>query len=449
MNTALTIAKFGGTSVADYTAMRACAKIIQQSADTRVVVVSASAGVTNYLVSLCHDVLSAEQIEAILAAIAKIQTNINECLPTCDQRNSALTALLTELELLAKQPSLRTNDQLKEQVLSMGERMSSLLFADVLNELGVAAEPFDVKQVLRTDSHFGAAAPILADIKTLSQTHLAPRLASKVQVTQGFVGADSEGRTTTLGRGGSDFTAALLAEALGAQLCQIWTDVIGVYTTAPRITEAARPLAELSFEEAAEMATFGAKVLHPATMEPALRQDIKVFVGSSKEPEKGGTVIVRDCVEEPPYRAITRRKDQVMVTVKTPKMLYAQGFLAKVFEIIAEHELSVDLVTTSEISVSFTLDNPPNSVAERLNKETIADLAEICDVVVERGFDLITVVGNHMQTAPGVSSKILSAVTDYQLRMICFGANPHNMSFLVQEQHSSDIVKQLHRTLFE
>ena len=449
MNSALTIAKFGGTSVANYQAMSACASIIAQQNDTRVVVVRAPAGVTNHLVSLCHEELNAEQIDNIIAQISTIQYAIEKHLPENTTRTDTLKGLIDELTLLAKQPSLRTNDMLKEQVLSMGERMSSLLFADVLNVHGVEAEVFDVKQVMRTDSNFGAASPDLAQIAALSTTHLAPRIQAKVQVTQGFVGADGQGRTTTLGRGGSDFTAALLAEALGAQLCQIWTDVIGVYTTDPRITDKARPLPELSFEEAAEMATFGAKVLHPATMEPALRQDIKVFVGSSKEPEKGGTIIVRDCEVEPPYRAITRRREQVMVTVKTPKMMYAQGFLAKVFEIIAKHELSVDLVTTSEISVSFTLDNPPNSVAERLNRVTIEELQDICDVTVERGFDLITVVGNHMQTSVGVSSKILSAVTDYQLRMICFGANPHNMSFLVQEQHSADIVKQLHSVLFE
>lgn len=449
MNSALTIAKFGGTSVANYQAMSACASIIAQQSDTRVVVVSASAGVTNHLVSLCHDELDATQIDTTINAIADIQYAIEHHLPENEQRTSALIALLAELTLLAKQPSLRTNDMLKEQVLSMGERMSSLLFTDVLKAHHVAAQVFDVKQVMRTDSNFGAASPDLAAIKSLSQTHLAPKIDTHVQVTQGFVGADDQGRTTTLGRGGSDFTAALIAEALGAQLCQIWTDVIGVYTTDPRITDKARPLPELSFEEAAEMATFGAKVLHPATMEPALRQNIKVFVGSSKEPEKGGTIIVRDCEMEPPYRAITRRKEQVMVTVKTPKMMYAQGFLAKVFEIIAKHELSVDLVTTSEISVSFTLDNPPNSVAERLNRETIVELQDICDVTVERGFDLITVVGNNMQTSIGVSSKILSAVSEYQLRMICFGANPHNMSFLVQEQHSDEIVKQLHSVLFE
>ena len=241
----------------------------------------------------------------------------------------------------------------------------------------------------------------------------------------------------------------MLAEGLEADVCEIWTDVTGVYTTDPRITPAAHPLPELSFEEAAEMATFGAKVLHPATMEPAVRKDIKVFVGSSKEPEKGGTWIVRDCEHEPSFRAITRRKEQVMVTVKTPKMMYAQGFLQQVFAIIAKHKLSVDLVTTSEISVSFTLDNPANSVAQRLNRETIAELETICDVKVEHGFDLVTVVGNHMQTGKGVSSRIFAAVSDYNLRMICFGANPHNISFLVNESDSTEIVKVLHSELFE
>jgi aspartate kinase len=208
-------------------------------------------------------------------------------------------------------------------------------------------------------------------------------------------------------------------------------------------------LPELSFEEAAEMATFGAKVLHPATMEPALRQNIKVFVGSSREPEKGGTWIVRDCEVEPSYRAITRRKDQVMVTVKTPKMMYAQGFLQRVFAIIAKHKLSVDLVTTSEISVSFTLDNPPNTISEKMNKETLAELTTICDVTVEQGFDVVTVVGNNMHSEAGVSSKIFAAISDFNLRMICFGANPHNLSFVVSNHDSENVVKVLHHALFE
>ena len=445
----INVAKFGGTSVADHASMLNCARIVANNPSTRVVVVSASAGVTNHLVSLANLALTSEQIDDLIEHIVSIQQAIVSQLSDQEAVQAPLDELLVELRTLAHAPNLRLQDDLKDCVLCMGERMSSLLFTQVLHESGCVSHNFDVRKVLRTNSRFGAASPELETIKALSTQLLAPLCQEQVVVTQGFIGANAQGNTTTLGRGGSDFTAALLAEALDAQSCEIWTDVIGVYSTDPRITDKAKPLPELSFEEAAEMATFGAKVLHPATMEPALRQNIKVFVGSSKEPEKGGTWIVRDCQQEPPYRAITRRRDQVMVTVKTPKMLYAQGFLQKVFGIIAKHNLSVDLVTTSEISVSFTLDNPPNSVSEKINKETIQELMGLCEVKVEYGFDLVTVVGNNMHSAKGVSSNIFAAVTDFNLRMICFGANPHNMSFLVSASDSDEVVKVLHRSLFE
>ncbi len=449
MNSALNVAKFGGTSVATYETMCNCAKIVASNSSTRIVVVSASAGITNHLVALANTALTSQQIEEIVEKIKAIELAIVAKLKKPEQIGDKLNVLLGQLTELAKHEEINFRDDLKDALVSMGERMSSLLFSAVLREFDVPASNFDVRKVLRTDSLFTQAAPDLAVIRQLSQSLLLPELESSVLVTQGFVGADEQGRTTTLGRGGSDFTAALLAEALDAQTCEIWTDVIGVYTTDPRITDKARPLPELSFEEAAEMATFGAKVLHPATMEPALRQDIKVFVGSSREPEKGGTWIVRDCEHEPAYRAITRRKDQVMVTVKTPQMMYAQGFLQRVFTIIAKHNLSVDLVTTSEISVSFTLDNPPNSVSERVNKETLAELTTICDVTIEQGYDVVTVVGNNMHSSAGVSSKIFEAVTDFNLRMICFGANPHNLSFVVSNSDSEDVVKVLHKALFE
>lgn len=449
MSNALTIAKFGGTSVANYAAMQNCAKIVAGNPATRIVVVSAAAGVTNYLVSLAHTPMTQEQINDTVQSIIDIELAILNALKDKANIEPKLNELLDELRSLASHEEILHRNDLKDQLLSMGERMSSLMFSAVLAEQNVQTLNFDVRKVLRTDSEFGEAAPQIDAIAENAQKLLKPEIANAIVVTQGFVGADEEGRTTTLGRGGSDFTAALLAEGLEADVCEIWTDVTGVYTTDPRITQAAHPLPELSFEEAAEMATFGAKVLHPATMEPAVRKDIKVFVGSSKEPEKGGTWIVRDCEHEPSFRAITRRKEQVMVTVKTPKMMYAQGFLQQVFAIIAKHKLSVDLVTTSEISVSFTLDNPANSVAQRLNRETIAELETICDVKVEHGFDLVTVVGNHMQTGKGVSSRIFAAVSDYNLRMICFGANPHNISFLVNESDSTEIVKVLHSELFE
>jgi len=448
-DSSINVAKFGGTSVANYASMLNCVKVVKGNPDTKVVVVSASAGVTNILVELAHKALTKDEISTYIEQIRAIEFAILHDLGAPTLVADKLMELLESLKQLALHEEILHRPDLKDSLLSHGERMASLLFSEVLTQQGLPADNFDVRKVLLTDSEFGQAAPQLEGIKQRALQLMAPEMTKTVLVTQGFIGSDEAGNTTTLGRGGSDFTAALLAEALGAQSCEIWTDVIGVYTTDPRITDAARPLPELSFEEAAEMATFGAKVLHPATMEPALRQNIKVFVGSSKEPEKGGTWIVRDCVHEPSYRAITRRKDQVMVTVKTPKMMYAQGFLQNVFTIIAKHNLSVDLVTTSEICVSFTLDNPANSVLQRLNRETIEELSQICEVELEEHFDLVTVVGNNMHSAAGVSSRIFAAVSDFNLRMICFGANVHNMSMLVSEKDSTDVVKALHRSLFE
>ncbi len=445
----LNIAKFGGSSLADYEAMGNCASIIAANPNTRVVVVSASAGVTNTLVALAHSPLTKSQIAEYINVIRQIEFAILQALGSPPEVQDKLQALLLSLEELALHEELLHRPDLKDALLSHGEQMASLLFAELLNQQGVIAQNFDVRKVLSTNNEFGQAIPQLEQIADSAQQLMAPALAGAVLVTQGFIGCDEQGNTTTLGRGGSDFTAALLAEALDALSCEIWTDVIGVYTTDPRIIDTARPLPELSFEEAAEMATFGAKVLHPATMEPALRKNIKVFVGSSREPEKGGTWITRDCPTQPSYRAITRRKDQVMVTVKTPKMMYAQGFLQKVFTIIAAHNLSVDLVTTSEISVSFTLDNPPNSVLERLNQETLQELSEICEVLVEENYDLVTVVGNNMHSAAGVSSRIFAAIADFNLRMICYGANPHNLSVLVNETDSRALVCSLHQALFE
>lgn len=449
MSSTLNVAKFGGTSVANYQTINNCAAIVANNPNTKVMVVSAASGITNQLVLLASTALTSEQISDVIEKIRRIELAILNELKKPSEVEDKLFNLLDELETYARHEELNFRDDLKDALMSMGERISSLLCAAILREHGVNAINFDVRKVLRTNSRFTEATPNIDDIQVLTEQLLKPELEDHVIVTQGFVGADAQGRTTTLGRGGSDFTAALLAEALNAATCEIWTDVIGVYTTDPRITDAARPLPELSFEEAAEMATFGAKVLHPATMEPALRKNIRVFVGSSKEPEKGGTWIKRDCTHEPPFRAITRRKDQVLVTVKTPKMMYAQGFLERVFKIIAKHDLSVDLVTTSEISVSFTLDTPLNAVSQRINQATLTELSNICEVSVERDLDVVTVVGNNMHSEAGTSSTVFAAIAAFNLRMICFGANVHNLSFVVDSKNSEAIVKVLHRTLFE
>ncbi|MEM0911827.1 MAG: lysine-sensitive aspartokinase 3 [Pseudomonadota bacterium] len=449
MINALNVAKFGGTSVGNYPSIKNCAHIVINNPNTRIMVVSAASGVTNLLVTLANASLTSREITEIVEKIRVIEFSILNELRYKNEVEDKLFGLLDDVDALARHEEINFRDDLKDELMSLGERMSSLLVAAVLRELDCNAVNFDIRKVMRTDSVFTSASPVLAEVERLAQQLLDPLLENQVIVTQGFVGADEDGRTTTLGRGGSDFTAALLAEALRAQTCEIWTDVIGVYTTDPRITDKARPLPELSFEEAAEMATFGAKVLHPATIEPALRQNVKVFVGSSKEPESGGTWIVKDCETQPSCRAVTRRRDQVLVTVKTPKMMYAQGFLEKVFSIIAKHKLSVDLITTSEIAISFTLDNPPNTISQKMNEDTLQELNSICEVSVDENLDVVTVVGNNMHSEAGVSSRIFSAIADYNLRMICFGANVHNLSFVVAENDSDSIVRALHSSLFE
>ena len=221
MNAVLNVAKFGGTSVATYSTIGNCARIIANNTNTRIVVVSASAGVTNHLVALANTALTSQQVEEIVEKIKVIELAIVAQLKKPQEVKDKLNVLLVELTDLAKHEEINFRDDLKDALVSMGERMSSLLFAAVLREFGISATNFDVRKVLRTDSTFTQAAPNLAVIRQLAQALLLPELYNSVIVTQGFVGADEQGRTTTLGRGGSDFTAALLAEAIDAQTCEI------------------------------------------------------------------------------------------------------------------------------------------------------------------------------------------------------------------------------------
>lgn len=448
----LTVAKFGGTSVANHEAMSRCARLIQDNPEIRLVVVSASAGVTNFLVKLGNEQLSANERESVLQQIRNIENSILNDLGRPAEVEQVIDTLLEELAETASQPDVLTSTKLKDEILSFGERMSSVLFAEVMNQIAAdnISVAFDGRQVLKTDSSFGKAEPQVEATKKQAESLLSPLLEDKVVITQGFIGQDSFGNTTTLGRGGSDYSAALFAESVDAFALQIWTDVPGIYTTDPRITDKARPIGEISFDEAAEMAIFGAKILHPATLIPAIRSGVKVFVGSSIQPEAGGTWISKTVDHRPAYRAVALRNDQTLITVKSPEMLHATGFLARVFAILAKHKISVDLITTSEISVALTIDNPPNTPMAALTDACIKDLSAFCDVDVESNLALVAVIGNHVEydDAEGGTGRIFSSVTDDQLRLICHGASQHNVCFLVNQDNAKDIVRQIHDDLF-
>lgn len=455
-HTSIVVAKFGGTSVADYAAMQRCATIVSLNRKIRLVVVSASAGVTNRLELLSAGVEDAQQRASLIDEITAIQMAIISDAYSAGVKVPAgvighVQELLSTAAVLAENiANERAYPGTGDELLAVGELCSSQLFSVVLShvlaEQGEKSEAFDARQVIRTDDHFGQAEPRPTRIGSLVDEYLQPALKRCVQVTQGFIGADAAGRTTTLGRGGSDFSAALFAEACDACLLQVWTDVDGIYTCDPRVVATAYPIPELSFAEAAEMATFGAKILHPATLLPAVRGKIPVFVGCSREPEKPGTRIVTDSASQPVCRALSIRRKQTLLTVRSLNMLHARGFLAELFSVLARHRISVDLITTSEVSVALTLDKTgsEHSGKRLISGDLLADLEQMAEVSVEENLALVAVIGNKLTSTPEVAERIFGQLKGHNVRMVSHGASANNLCFLVGDAESDLIMNKLH-----
>ncbi|WP_151994239.1 lysine-sensitive aspartokinase 3 [Buttiauxella massiliensis] len=444
------IAKFGGTSVADYDAMNRSADVVLADENVRVVVLSASAGITNLLVALASGLEATERFVK-LDAIRKIQYDIVERLANPQIIREEVERLLENITTLAEAASLATSTALTDELVSHGELMSTLLFVEILRERKIDAQWFDIRKIMRTNDRFGRAEPDVATLAELANQQLQPRLAQSLVITQGFIGSEAKGRTTTLGRGGSDYTAALLGEALHASRVDIWTDVPGIYTTDPRVVPAAKRIDKIAFEEAAEMATFGAKVLHPATLMPAVRSDIPVFVGSSKDPKAGGTLVCNKTENPPLFRALALRRKQTLVTLNSLSMLHSHGFLAEVFNILAQHNVSVDLITTSEVSIALTLDTTgsTSNSDSPLTTSLLTELSSLCRVEVEENLALIAIIGNKLSQACGVGKEVFGVLDPFNIRMICYGASSYNLCFLVPGDDAEKVVQKLHHNLFE
>lgn len=450
MSQTLIVAKFGGTSVADFEAMNRSADVVLQDANTRLVVLSASAGITNLLVALAEGQPAAQRA-TLLEDIRRIQYAIVDRLQRPAVIREEIDRLIDNISMLSEAASLANSHALTDELVSHGELMSTLLFVEILRERQVNAEWFDVRKVMRTDDRFGRAAPDVAVLAEQATAQLQPRIAEALVVTQGFIGSESEGRTTTLGRGGSDYTAALLGEALHAARVDIWTDVPGIYTTDPRVVPTAKRIDEITFEEAAEMATFGAKVLHPATLLPAVRRGIPVFVGSSKDPAAGGTRVCNETRNPPLFRALALRRKQTLLTLHSLNMLHTFGFLAELFAILARHNVSVDLITTSEVSVALTLDTTGSTSisGSLLTQALLTELSSLCRVEVEEDLTLVAIIGNQLSKACGVGKEVFGVLDPFNLRMICYGASSYNLCFLVPGNDAESVVRTLHHNLFE
>lgn len=437
------VAKFGGTSLMDVERIQQAACVVQDT-QANLVVVSAMSGVTNALHSLsCR--AGSGLLESCIEEIESIGQRHILVADTLDCSLCEIQELINEAKFsiiginLLGEVSPRSRDHL----LSIGERLSSILVLAALIKNGSDAIKVDAFEVMMTDAAFGQAEPILDEVREGAKRHMSPSLTvGRVVVTQGFVGATKDGTPTTLGRGGSDYSAALLAEALNAEYLSIWTDVPGILRTDPRIIPESRVVPELTFDEAAELATFGAKVLHPATLHPAIRCNVPVFVASTMEPEKGGTWIRSEVADYPVIRGIAVRRRQVLLTARSFKMFHAHGFLANFFTILARHRISVDLVTTSEVSVAITIDNP-----DGLTDEIVDELRQIAQIEIERDLALVALVGNKLTSTPGIADRVFSIIREHNVRFMCHGASDRNFCFLVNENELNTIVEMLNRGL--
>lgn len=449
------VMKFGGTSVKDSEAVERLIRIVERSSPRKtVVVVSALAGVTDTLIRIAElasggkaddaSVLSAGLEERHLRMAEQLlagnESLLNEAKETVIQLFAKLNEIIRVISVLEE-----LSDMSMARILSYGEILSSTLIHKAMLNAGMKCAYADARSMIITDSRYLKGEP-----QTEAICRKVPELLSEkfVQcdtvITQGFIGATAEGAGTTLGRGGSDYSAALIGMAANADEIQIWTDVDGVHTTDPRKVGTTRSISVMSFSEAAELSFFGAKVLHPATIQPAVEKNIPVRVLNSMEPEKQGTLILSDDqVHENGVKAISFKENITVVNVFSTKMLNSFGFLTRLFEVFGKYGTSVDLISTSEVNVSLTVDSE-----SRLD-EIIAELSHFAMVSVSREKSQVSVVGKNLKETTGLAKRIFSSISDYNITMISQGASDINVSFVVNKADLSGVVNSLHKEFFE
>lgn len=442
--------KFGGTSVQDAEAFERVAKIVAAQTSP-VVVTSAMSKVTDALLGAFE-----------LAKKDEYQQGFDSLQPHFERHREVAKTLLTD-EQQAKfsdeleKSKLELSDilqrvtrrslplqLLKDVVVSYGEQLSSHLLAEVCKAKGLNARHADSRRLIVTDDEHGSATPIWNETEKLIQLELQPLIdAGEIPVMGGFIAASRSGETTTLGRGGSDYSAALVGASLRASVIQIWTDVTGVLTTDPRIVPEAKTLSVLSYEEASELAYFGAKVLHPKTIQPAVDFSIPVRVCNSHQPREAGTMILAESgVSTNKIKSIAYKKGITILRISSARMLGSYGFMSAIFQIFERHRTVIDVISTSEVSLALTIDN-----ADSL-EQVVKDLERLGKVEIEANNAVICIVGEGLRTTSGLASKIFSTIKNVNISLISHGASSVNLTFVVKEAEVANVVKSLHAEFF-
>ena len=362
--------------------------------------------------------------------------NLSRCEADLAATFGELRAFMRALAML-KDWSKRSNDA----ILSFGERLSTIILLHRAHERGIEAELFDSRELVKTDDNFTAAVPIEDLTNRLVSSRVRPHPGT-MAILQGFIASTTGGATTTLGRGGSDYTATIVGAAIRAEEVQIWTDVTGIMTSDPRIVKNAKTIEKISYREAAELAYFGAKVIHPSTIQPAVNLGIPVLVKNTFLPGEDGTRIIPSIPGSSGLKAIACKKGITLVSVSSSRMLLAYGFLRRIFEIFEKYQTPVDLIATSEVSVSVTIDNPAavNSIAR--------DLSEIGTVGVETEKSIICLVGQDLWKDTAFLARVFTSLKNTPVRMISLGASDINLSLVVPVEATDDSVKNLHAEFY-
>lgn len=446
------VMKFGGTSVQDARAIDRVATIVRErSAEKPVVVVSALAKITDQLLAMAAAAGAGNRDQALELSRAARERHYNTAVdllgahafeqiaPELEADFNGLDELLRGVVAVGEL-TLRTTDT----IAGFGERISSKIAAAAFSQRGIEASHVDSRKCIVTDENFGKAVPQFEETDARLTEIIKPLLEKgRVPVMGGFIAATRGGIPTTLGRGGSDFSAAIVGAGLNATRIEIWTDVDGMMTTDPNLCPAARRIKTISFEEAAELAYFGAKVLHPATLLPAIHKNIPVLILNSSNPRCEGTRITATAPKSKNiFKAIAAKKRITVVDVVATRMLMAHGFLKSIFEVFANHRCPVDMVSTSEVSVSVTVDSNESIAA------IAADLGKLADVKYEGRKAIVCLVGENIRNTPGIAAKVFSAISDVNIQMISQGASEINISFVIDEPDVPKVVSRLHQVFF-
>ena len=452
----LVVMKFGGTSVEDPAAISRTAAIVAgrvAQGKHPVVIVSALAKVTDQLLRAAAAASVGDRTGALAissrlrcrhrdtaAAVVKDPKNAPALCNLIDQKFDALDEILRGLAAI-----LELTPRISDLIVSYGERISSRIVTAAFCERGIDAAHIDARDIIITDSQYQKAVPLDAIIEKRCAERLRPLVdQQKIPVIGGFIASSEAGITTTLGRGGSDFTGALIGGALAAEAIEIWTDVDGIMTCDPRVCPEALRVKVISFEEASELAYFGAKVLHPATILPAVKKNIPVHVLNSRNPSCEGTRIISLAPHcKSPFKSIAVKKKLSIIDVVAGRMLMTHGYLKEIFTIFDKHKCPVDMVSTSEVSVSLTVDSNDKlpSIA--------ADLSKLADVKYEGKKALVCMVGEDIRGQNGIAAQVFNAIRHINVRMISQGASEINMSFMIEEEDADEAVRSLHAAFFK